>query len=133
MKSSRVLTPILCVTFFGMAAALLIGFLAETDVIVTAPGELRPLRYGELRPPVEGIAVEVYHREGDAVCAGDAILRIESDSEILTREKVRKDLTRLTEDILDNERKAQERKTRLDLAQANRREAVADVTVQETK
>ncbi|MCW8129936.1 MAG: HlyD family efflux transporter periplasmic adaptor subunit [Planctomycetota bacterium] len=127
MRHTRTVSWMIGVSFFGFISLLAIGFLAKMDVVVRAPGEIRPIKYAEVRPPVEGLVQEVFKHEGDDVRAGDVILKMDTRSEELEREKVRREIERLTGDLADRERKRSECAVKLDLAKATEKAAEADI------
>lgn len=127
MRQMRTVTWIVGVSFTGLILLTGVGFMAQMDVVVRTPGELRPAKYAELRPPVEGIAVEVYKREGDSVQSGEPVLRIDARNEELERERLRREAERLDGDLKDRTRKRAEAVARLELTRASVKVAEADV------
>src|SRR6185295_20228417 len=105
MKNTKTLSWIVGGTFTGFIAFGVIGMVAQMDVIVRTPGELRPVKYADIRPPIEGIVLEVYKSEGDKVKAGEPIARMDSRSEELEREKLHREDDRLSGDLKDRVRK----------------------------
>jgi len=130
---AKFLTPILVVTVLALVGAVTLGFVVQADVTVRAPGEIRPYKYAELRPTVEGRAVEVFKIDGDVVKKGEAILRIDSDDERLALDKVRCELQRLDNELKDRARKGQEFSKKIELAEAGLHVAEAQVKEQETR
>ncbi|MBI3830236.1 MAG: hypothetical protein HY291_12005 [Planctomycetes bacterium] len=127
MKTTRTLSWIIGGTFSGFMVFGIIGMVAQMDVIVRAPGELRPIKYADVRPAIEGIVLEVYKRDGDGVKAGEPILRMDARMEELEREKVRRETERLEGDLKDRERQRQECAAKLDLSKSAVKVAEADV------
>lgn len=133
MKTTRTLAWIVGGTFTGFVFFGIIGMVAQMDVIVRAPGELRPIKYADVRPPIEGIVLEVFKREGDGVKAGEPILRMDARMEELEREKLRRETERLEGDLKDRERQRQECAAKLDLAKSAVKVAEADVESSKAK
>ncbi|GMV79307.1 MAG: hypothetical protein AMXMBFR7_04910 [Planctomycetota bacterium] len=133
MRASKIMGPLVGATFGGFGLAVLIGFVAKMDVLVTAPGEVRPRRYAELRPIVEGRVIELYKGEGDWVKAGEPILKIDSSKDEYARQKLRSQLNELESKLADCERVRKELLAKLELARVSVKEAEADILSRRAK
>ncbi|MCZ7644314.1 MAG: HlyD family secretion protein [Planctomycetota bacterium] len=133
MKAMRMMGPLVGATFGGFALAVLVGFLAKMDVVVTAPGEIRPIRYAELRPVVEGRVIDLYHSEGDYVKAGEPILRIDAAPDELARAKLKAQVDDFENQLADQDRQRKEQQAKVELARASILEAEADVATRKVQ
>jgi HlyD family secretion protein len=120
-----------------LASALIWAALTEADLVVRAPGSVRPVSppqqvfidfHGDVPGAVLGIAVvEVKYKQGDRVHQGDVLIRMDTtrlDSEISKRELTirsgEKELWQLGErqELLDDEFDKAQAETRAELLQA---------------
>lgn len=71
-------TVILCLLLLG--TALLWAALTRADLVVSAPGVVRPaFAARQIKTRFGGRIVKVYHREGEEVAAGDKLVQLDTD------------------------------------------------------
>jgi HlyD family secretion protein len=137
-RPGRHLKPfIILLLLVGLVAAMTAVLEVRSRAVVRAAGVAYPRAHADLRAPQTmfgqnaGRVAEVLKRNGDAVQAGEPILRLDCSDEKLQRDQVKKQIEGLLAALKDAAQAQAERTMRVQWAGALVKEAAAEIEVEQ--